>query len=127
MKFIDGKYLKKCAFIYCKQEFLGRSNKEYCSSQCKSAKDSLMKKLIREASNGDNQKINKAIRILLNIFYPDEKGFFYTNTTELAFKGFPFDLPTTLIKLDVFEFQMHAFGCFCFARKEEKFVFYKYK
>lgn len=127
MKFIDGKYLKKCAFIYCNQEFLGRLNKEYCSSQCKSAKETRIKKQVRAVANGDHQKINTALRILLEIFYADEDGFFYTDINELAFRGFPFDLPTTLIKLDGFGSQMHAFGCYCFARKNEKFTFYKYK
>ena len=125
MKYKDGKYFHECGFDLCDCEFYGRLNQIYCSPECKQAHNNRKASKINKATNGSDLKIKKAVRILLEIFKPDQFGRFAVSSVELASRAFPFDLPTITIKDDRYNGHMYSFGSFCFYKKDGYFIFYK--
>jgi hypothetical protein len=125
MKYKNGKYLLVCGFELCRIEFYGRSNKIYCSPECKISKNSQKTSRVTELTQGVDTKIRAAVRILMKLFKPDEEGKMVISMVELACNAFPFDLPTTPYKDDRFREVLNSFGAFCFYRKGEDFIFYK--
>jgi hypothetical protein len=125
MLYKEGKYLNVCGFKLCGVDFYGRMNQVYCSSVCKQAQNNLRSSLVRKAANGEDFKIKKAIRILLDLFKPDNEGKSIIHQVDLISRAFPFDLPTNKIKDDRYDGVMYCFGSFCFYKKEEYYIFYK--
>ena len=121
----DGFYEHKCAFQLCERVFYGSLKKKYCCDKCKQRANSLKVSMVNDALKMDGIKIKKAVRILLEIFKPDERGFFLVNENKLIDLGFPFDVPTTKIKIHVYNGEMNCFGQFCFDTRDNKYLFYK--
>ena len=125
MEYKVGKYLNVCKLIKCGNDFFGRSNRHYCTPKCKKLQNNGKTKLVNQEAKGSDQKIRKAIRILIDIFKPDKDGKFIINWVDLDSKSFPFDLPTIKIKDDRYNGTMSGVGSYCFYREEENFIFYK--
>jgi hypothetical protein len=125
MIYKKGKYLNVCGFYLCGIDFYGRANKLYCSQECKQAHNNRKTSKVSKAAKGEDLKIRKAIRILLDLFKADKEGKFIISTVDLVSKAFPFDLPTIIVKDDRYNGTMSAFGSFCFYKKEGHYIFYK--
>lgn len=125
MKFKNGQYLKICSFDLCQCEFYGRLNQLYCSGSCKNAHNNQRSREVKKMALGSDLKINKAVRILLELFSPDIEGKCVLNKMTLIERSFPFDLPTFLIKDDRCHYTLNCFGVFCFHRHGDDFIFYK--
>jgi hypothetical protein len=105
--------------------FYGSLKKKYCCDKCKQRANSLKVSIINKALKQDDVKIKKAVRILLKIFKPSDKGFFSVHENKLIELSFPFDVPTNKIKINAYDGEMNSFGIFCFDRRGPYFVFYK--
>jgi len=125
MEYKDGKYWHECGFVLCGCEFYGRLNQIYCSPACKQAHNNRKTSKVSKAAKGEDLKIRKAIRIIMDLFKADKEGKFIISTVELVSKAFPFDLPTVQLKDDRYNGTMSAFGSFCFYKKEGHYIFYK--
>ena len=125
MEYKDGKYWHECGFDLCACEFYGRLNQIYCSSACKQAHNNRKTSKVSKAAKGEDLKIRKAIRIILDLFKADKEGKFIISTVDLVSKAFPFDLPTVQLKDDRYNGTMSAFGSFCFYQQGSNYIFYK--
>ena len=125
MRYKDGKYLNECGFDLCGCKFYGRLNQIYCSPSCKQAHNNRKTSRVNKATKGADLKIKKAVRILMDIFEPDQYGRFIVSAVNLASRAFPFDLPTLTIKDDRYNGNMYSFGSYCFYQKNGNFIFYK--
>lgn len=121
----DGFYEHVCAFQLCKRVFYGSLKKKYCCDKCKQRANSLRVSLVNKALKQDVVKIKNAAKILLEIFYPNERGFFQVSENKLTELSFPFDVPTTKIKINAYDGEMNCFGQFCFVRRGDKYLFFK--
>lgn len=125
MEYKDGKYWHECGFDLCGCEFYGRLNQIYCSPACKQAHNNRKTSKVNQAAKGEDLKIRKAIRIIMDLFKADKEGKFIISTVDLVSKAFPFDLPTVQLKDDRYNGTMSAFGSFCFYQQDGNFIFYK--
>ncbi len=87
MQFKDGKYWHFCGFSLCGSEFYGRLNQIYCSQACKQAHNNRKTSRVNKATKGADLKIRKAVRILMDIFKPDQYGRFIVSAVDLAYSG----------------------------------------
>ncbi len=121
----NGRHFNLCGFDLCREEFYGRLNKLYCSSECKQAHNNRKTSRVNKATKGADLKIKKAVRIIMGIFKPDEYGRLTVSAVDLASRAFPFDLPTLTIKDDRYNGNMYSFGSYCFYQKDGNFIFYQ--
>ena len=96
----NGRHFNLCGFDLCGCKFYGRLNQLYCSAECKQAHNNRKTSRVNKATKGADLKIKKAVRILMDIFIPDQYGRFIVSAVDLASRAFPFDLPTLTIKDD---------------------------
>lgn len=122
-----GLYRKTCAYEYCQDLFWGPYNRKYCCENCKKGQKSLKRRTVAEAAKGDNLKVTKAIRIILDNFKPNFKGVSKISEVDLIQLGFPFDLPTIKIKTDHHDNEIDSVGEFCFYKKGDYFFFQNLK
>jgi hypothetical protein len=125
MNFENGEFIHYCAFKACAKQFSGRRNRKYCSEACKNAANNLKSASVNQACRELDKKLRKANRILINIFKPNAEGWFRIKSTDLAYFGFPFDLPTNRIKEDNCAKELFVFGLFGFYKQENYFIFRK--
>ena len=124
---IRGQYYIKCAYELCQKLFWGRINKHYCCDNCKERQKSLKRRMVAEAAKGDNLKVTKAIRIIIDNFKPNFRGRSKISEVDLVRLGFPFDVPTVKIKTDYHDNEIDSIGEFCFYKKGDYFFFQKLK
>jgi hypothetical protein len=124
---IRGQYYIKCAYELCQKLFWGRINKYYCCDNCRERQKSLKRGMVAEAAKGDNLKVIKAIRIILDNFKPNFRGRSKISEVDLVRLGFPFDVPAVKIKTDHHDNEIDSIGEFCFYKKGDYFYFQKLK
>jgi hypothetical protein len=124
---IRGQYYIKCAYEFCQNLFWGRINKDYCCGNCRERQKTLRRRIVAEAAKGDNLKIIKAIRIILDNFKPNFQGISIISEVDLVRLSFPFDVPTVKIKTDHHDKEIDSIGEFCFYKKGDYFYFQKLK
>jgi hypothetical protein len=124
---LTGLYKKTCAYQDCQKLFWGRINKYYCCDNCRERQKSLKRGMVAEAAKGDNLKVIKAIRIILDNFKPNFRGRSKISEVDLVRLGFPFDVPTVKIKTDYHDNEIDSIGEFCFYKKGDYFFFQKLK
>ena len=125
MIYKKGKYLNVCGFYLCGIDFYGRANKLYCSQECKQAHNNRKASNVSKAAKGEDLKIRKAIRIILDLFEAVKEDRLTVSTVDLVSRAFPFDLPTISIKDDRYNGMMNGFGSFCFYEQGSNYIFYK--
>ena len=124
--YANGKYFKRCAFEPCGNIFPGPLNKLYCSDTCRERQKAVNRKKVSLAADGDDLRIKKATRIIQKLYKPNFHGWFKVHEIKLIGEGFPFDLPTKKVKIDIYDGELECFGMFAFCKKGEFFYFYKY-